>query len=316
MNNENNISGTSWEKRVLESLAKDVLKEQRASRRWGILFKFLTFAYLTIFILMLVPDDLSSAADKGPEHTAVLKIEGVVSSADQASADNVIRGLQAAFQNDNTKGLILSIDSPGGSPVQAAMIYDEILRLKKANPDIKVYAVASDFCTSAAYYIASAADEIYASKASIVGSIGVLMNSFGFVNTLEKVGVERRLMTAGELKGVMDPFSPIKAEEQAIVQSMLDNVHKQFIDDVRQGRGERLKEDSQTFSGRFWTGEQAVSNGLIDGLSTTAAVARDIIGVEKLVDFTPEEDVFTRLSEQIGASAGQAIGAKFNWSFQ
>jgi protease-4 len=244
-------------------------------------------------------------------HTAVVEIRGAIASDAEANAASIVSSLRAAFEEPSAQAVVLLIDSPGGSPVQAGIINDEIRRLKALH-DKKVYAVVEETCASAAYYIAVAADEIYADKASLVGSIGVLMDGFGFTGLMDKIGVERRLMTAGENKGFLDPFSPSDEKQQAVVQAMLDDIHQQFIAVVREGRGDRLKETPDTFSGLVWNGQQAVVLGLVDGLSNLDAVARDVVNAPELIDYTQREDWSTRLAKQIGASMGQGVAARLS----
>jgi protease-4 len=291
------------------------INETRRARRWGIFFKLLTFAYLFALLLLWMPDEFPDAPIKSDGHTAVVEVAGIIASEGKASADNVVTGLRRAFKDKNTKGVIIRINSPGGSPVQSGYINDEIRRLKGVHPDIPVYAVLADICASGGYYVAVAADKIYADKASIVGSIGVLMNGFGFVETLDKLGVERRLLTAGENKAVMDPFSPLKKSDVAHMQSMLDQIHRQFIQVVKEGRGDRLKGGDELFSGLFWSGEQSVELGLVDGLGSASYVARELIGVEEMVDFTPSENLFERLAERMGAGAASTLArvTGLNW---
>ncbi len=289
-----------WEREQLEKLMNSTLNEHRRTRRWGIFFKLLTFAYLITLLVVMVPDKFSSVPTKDGGHTALIEVKGVIAAGEPAGADSVITGLRAAFEDKDTKGVILRINSPGGSPVQSAYINDEITRLKEKYKGISVYAVIVDVCASGGYYIAAAADEIYADKGSIVGSIGVLMNGFGFEQAMSKLGVERRLLTAGEHKGIMDPFSPMKEGEQAHIQGMLDQLHQQFIDAVKRGRGDRLKDDEKLFSGLCWSGEESVKLGLADGLGSSSYVAREIIGAEKIVDFTPAENLFEKLAQRVG----------------
>jgi len=290
-----------WERDQLEKLVHSSLNEHRRTRRWGIFFKFLTFAYLFTLLVMMFPAKFSSSSIKKEGHTALIEVKGVIAAGEPAGADSVITGLRAAFEDKNTKGVVLRINSPGGSPVQSAYINDEITRLKEKHQDIPVYAVIVDVCASGGYYIAVAADEIYADKGSIVGSIGVLMNGFGFEQTMSKLGVERRLLTAGEHKAIMDPFSPMKEGEQDHVQGMLDQLHQQFIAVVKKGRGDRLKNDEKLFSGLFWSGEESVKLGLVDGLGSSSYVAREIIGEEEIVNFTPAENLFEKLAQRAGA---------------
>jgi len=299
-------SETHWERELLNRLAFATLNEQRRSRRWGIFFKVLIFLYIGVLLIYMV-SDWSGSAIPSVAHTAVVEVNGVIAADSEASADIINTGLKAAFKNKHVKGVILRINSPGGSPVQAGYIYDEIKRLRKLHENVKVYAVITDMCASGGYYIASAADEIYADKASMVGSIGVLMNGFGFVGTMEKLGVERRLLTAGAHKGMLDPFSPMKKEDKEHIQKMLDDVHQQFINAVKNGRGDRLKENPEIFSGLIWNGDESVKLGLVDGLGSSSYVAREIIGAEKLVDYTPKHNFLDRVAERFGASATKVL---------
>ncbi|MDJ0806529.1 MAG: S49 family peptidase [Gammaproteobacteria bacterium] len=303
-------SPDSWERRQLDKLLMSTLKENRRSRRWGIFFKSLTFAYLFLLLAMLIWSDewdMSQASLK--EHTALVEVDGIIAPETKASADKIVTGLRNAFKDKKTKAVILRLNTPGGSPVQSRYVNDEITRLRKKYPDIPLYAVVVDMCASGGYYIASAADEIYADRGSIVGSIGVLMNGFGFVEGMQNLGIERRLMTAGENKGIMDPFSPVSEEDKAHLQRMLDQLHGQFINRVKEGRGDRLKADEypEIFSGLFWSGEEAKRIGLIDAFGSSSYVAREIVGVEDIVDFTPEEDVWERFAERLGAGVAQGI---------
>ncbi len=295
-----------WERDVLNRLAFATLNEQRRSRRWGIFFKALAFIYFGA-IIFYVPSQWDAKSISTGDHTALVDIEGPIAVNTIANADTIVSGLRAAFKHKNTKAVILRINSPGGSPVQSGYVYDEIRRLRKIHKDIKLYAVISDICASGGYYIAAAADEIYADKASLVGSIGVLMNGFGFVDALAKLGVERRLITAGKHKGILDPFSPVKKEEQQHVQAMLDGVHKQFINVVKEGRGDRLKDSPEIFSGLFWNGEEGVELGLVDGLGSSSFVARNVVGVEKIVNFTVRESYFDRFADRIGATVASML---------
>ncbi len=313
MTDENNIipgaEGRSprWERDLLERLAFAALTEQRRARRWGIFFKLFFAAYL-VLILVIAQSDSWSGKALTTNHTALVDVEGVISADSLANADNVISGLRAAFENKSTQGIVLRANSPGGSPVQAGYINDEIKRLRAKYPKTPLYAVIGDVCASGCYYIVAAADKIYADKASIVGSIGVLMNGFGFVDTMKKVGAERRLMTAGEHKGFLDPFGPVKPAEAKHAQQMLDEIHRQFIETIRQGRGKALKETKDMFSGLFWTGEDAVKMGLVDSLGGTSYVAREVIGAEEIVDYTYRENVFDRFARRLGTAMAQTIG--------
>jgi protease-4 len=303
------LSGENWERDVLNRLAFATLNEQRRARRWSVFFKLLLFIYFGAVLFYVPGSDWGEVELAGGKHTALIDIEGVIAANSTANADSIISGLRSAFKNKNTVAIILRINSPGGSPVQAGYVYDEIRRLRAKYGAIKLYAVITDMCASGGYYIAAAADEIYADKASIVGSIGVLMDGFGFVDAMQKLGVERRLLTAGEHKGILDPFSPIKKDEQNHVQSLLDGVHQQFIDVVKQGRGGRLKESPQLFSGLFWNGEEGVKLGLVDGLGSSGYVAREIIGVEKIVDFTERVSYLDRFADRIGAAMANVLAS-------
>ena len=288
-----------WEKNTVEALAWEGVKEQRRSRRWGIFFKLLTFAYVAFFLWAFV--DWKAAGDIGSKsHTALVELKGLIAEGTDADAEEINGLLQSAFEDKNTKGVILEINSPGGTPVQAKAIYDEILRLRKKYPETKLYAVVSDLCASGGYYVASAAEEIYASEASIVGSIGVRMDGFGFQKVMEKLGVERRTLTAGENKALLDPFAPQNPEQQAHLQGMLDQVHQLFINDVKAGRGDRLKESDALFSGLIWSGEASLNLGLIDGYGSTDSVARELIGEENVVSFSPRQTLLEQLTEDVG----------------
>jgi protease-4 len=300
----------SWERELLERLLLASVKERQAARRWQ---WFRGFFWLSVLALFAAVFWWGPRASSGPlgAHTAVVEIRGAIASDADANAASIVSALRAAFEEPAAQAVVLLIDSPGGSPVQAGIINDEIRRLKALH-EKKVYAVVEETCASAAYYIAVAADEIYADKASLVGSIGVLMDGFGFTGLMDKIGVERRLMTAGENKGFLDPFSPSDEKQQAVVQAMLDDIHQQFIGVVREGRGDRLKENADTFSGLVWNGQQAVAEGLVDGLSSLDAVARDVVNAPELVDYTQREDWSTRLAKQIGASMGQGVATRLS----
>ncbi|MBN1005513.1 signal peptide peptidase SppA [Amphritea sp. ZJ14W] len=286
-------------------------KEQRAARRWGIFFKLLTFGYLFVILgIYLFADSFTPDMGEGGEHTAVVQVNGTIADGEDASADNIIGALRRAFKDEGTKAVILRINSPGGSPVQSGYVYDEVKRLRALHPEKKVYAVILDIGASGAYYIAASADEIYADKASLVGSIGVVSSGFGFVDLMEKVGVERRNLISGENKTFLDPFSPLKEKDRAFWQTVLDTTHRQFIEQVRKGRGDRLKENDQLFSGLVWTGEQALDLGLIDGLGSSSYVAREIVGAEKLVDFTPKGTPLEQLIDRLGVSFGKTIATQ------
>ena len=298
--------GQSWERGVLERLAFAAIKEQRSGRRWGIFFKLLAFGYVTIFILLSV--DWSWAGRTAERHTALIDLQGVIEAKGAANADQIVAALQHAFKDSATQGIILRLNSPGGSPVQAGIIFDEILRLRARYPKVPLYAVVEDVCASGSYYIAAAADRIYVDKASLVGSIGVLMDGFGFTGTMEKLGVERRLLTAGANKGFLDPFSPLGEAQRAHAQRMLDQIHRQFIAVVKKGRGDRLKESPDLFSGLVWTGEESVQLGLADAFGTVDSVARDVIKAETVIDYTEKGNLAERLAKRFGAAFGQSIG--------
>ncbi|HSW51855.1 MAG TPA: S49 family peptidase [Sulfuricaulis sp.] len=294
-----------WERDLLERLAFAAVTEQRRARRWGI-FKFLVVILLLVLYVVTLTNSLGGKA-LTTSHTALVDIEGVISADSLANADNVISGLRAAFDNTSAQGVVIRANSPGGSPVQAGYINDEIKRLRAKHPKTPLYAVIGDMCASGCYYVVAAADKIYADKASLVGSIGVLMNGFGFVDAMKKVGVERRLMTAGEHKGFLDPFGPVKPAEAKHAQQMLDEIHRQFIETIRQGRGAALKETKDMFSGLFWTGEDAVKLGLVDSLGGASYVAREVIGAEDIVDYTYRESFIDRFTRRLGTAMAQTI---------
>ena len=291
---------SQWDRKVLEKLALASLAEQKTRRRWGIFFKLLGFVYLTLVLLVVVdwgnPDKLTDG-----KHTALVYLHGTIEANGEASAEKINNALQSAFEDKGTAGVVLRINSPGGSPVQAGIINDEIRRLRSKYPDTPLYAVVEDVCASGGYYVAAAADKIYVDKASLVGSIGVLMDGFGFTGAMDKLGVERRLLTAGENKGFLDPFSPQDAKQKQFAQTMLQDIHKQFIEVVRQGRGSRLKETPELYSGLVWTGARSIELGLADGLGTVESVARDVIKAEKVLDYTMRENIAERFAKRFGA---------------
>ena len=308
MSDENKIQKDGWERDLLQQLAIDALKERRRSRRWGVFFKLLTFAYIGLLIYLVMPDSLGlKEMEKSKAHTALVDMEGVISPAQGVDADTVVEGLRDAFEDKNTKAVILRINSPGGSPVQSSYIQKEIVRLKKKYEDIPLYAVVSDICASGGYYVASAADRIFVNESSILGSIGVLMNGFGFTDAMDELGIERRLMTAGEHKGILDPFSPMSEFDRAHAQELLEELHRNFIDVVKQGRGERLGESEELFSGLFWSGPQAIELGLADEIGSAGYVAREVVGEERIVDFTQEDDPLERLADRLGAAAASTF---------
>jgi len=303
---EEQPNNPQWERGVLEKVALSAIKEQRSTRRWNI---FIKLAFLTYLVVVLVIGmgwiggrDVSQGS-----HTALVEINGVISSGGQASADKIMGGLRAAFKDKNTKGVVIRINSPGGSPVQAGYIYDEIRRLRAKHPGVPLYAVVEDICASGGYYIAAAADKIYVDKASIIGSIGVLMDGFGFTGTMEKLGVERRLLAAGENKGFLDPFSPIQDQQKVHAQTMLSDIHQQFISVVRQGRGKRLKETPDMFSGLLWVGQKSIDLGLADALGSLDHVAREVVKAEDIVDFSLQENIAERVARRFGAATAEAL---------
>ena len=302
-----------WERSVLEKVALRALDEQRRTRQWNALFRLMWFglslAVFAAFMGWIGKPDKEGVTGSAGRHTALIELEGVIAPGSKASAERMIKALDRAFKDSGTKGVVLRINSPGGSPVQAGYINDEIRRLRAKYPDIPLYVVVEDLCASGGYYVAAAADRIYVDKASLVGSIGVIISSFGFTGTMEKLGVERRAYHAGEHKDFLDPFAPENPADREHAQKMLDNIHQQFINVVRQGRGKRLKENPDLFSGLVWTGEQSIDLGLADGFGSLESVARDVIKAEKVVDYTPEEGLFESLSRRVGTSFGEAFGA-------
>lgn len=306
-----------WAKDLVTKLATDALVEKRRARRWGIFFKLLVMLYL-IALLWIGLGGTEWLSDLGQErqHTAIINITGSITDDAESNADNLVAGLRAAFKDEQTAGVILRINSPGGSPVQAGLVFEEIMRLREQHPTVPLYAVITDIGASGAYYIAAAAQDIYASPASLIGSIGVVAGGFGFVDTLEKLGIERRLYTAGDNKALLDPFSPEDSQQAAFFQALLDEVHQQFISAVQRGRGERLQDDSELFSGLVWTGERSVELGLIDGLGSTRYVAAELIGEERLVDFTRRLRWTDRLLLQIGQGIGVGVLEQGQWRLQ
>lgn len=290
---------------ALKDVAMAGITEQRRARRWSIFFKIMTLLLAAFFILSLLGAAFSKNKrfSSAKSYTAVVDVQGPIMQGAKASADKIIPSLQDAFKDPRAKGVMIRCNSPGGSPVQSAYVFDEIRRLRLKHPEKKVVAVASDVCASGGYFIIAAAEEIYADKSSIVGSIGVRMQNFGLVELMKKVGVENRELTAGENKAILDPFSPRNPEHEAFIKKQLENTHRHFIRAVKAGRGERIKSDNpDIFSGLFWTGEDAKELGLIDGYGSPASVARDIIKAEKMVDFNPKEDFIERLSRQISVA--------------
>lgn len=303
-----NPAPTPWERETLEKVLLASVNEQRRARLWGIFFKFALLAYL-IVVAWLVAKPMGGLMERHGDkaHTAVIDVAGPIMEGNPSDADNLIEGLRDAIKDKKTKGVILRMNSPGGSPVQSAYVYEEIKRVKKEKPELPIYAVVSDLCASGCYYVAAAADKIYVHPASVVGSIGVIMNGFGFVDSMQKLGVERRLLTAGEHKALLDPFSPVNPEEKQHIQGVIDSVHQQFINAVKQGRGERLKENPQLFSGLVWNGEESVKLGLADEFGNTRSVAKDVIKAEETVNFTPKERLLDRITHRLGATLASSL---------
>ncbi len=312
----NDNTESKLEQKMVNQLAREFLREQRRHRRWSIFFKSLLALYLFVFLIIYIGGEWQGGGFGGEKHTALIDIQGVISTGSEANADYIASGLRAAFKDENTAGVIVRINSPGGSPVQSGYVSDEIRRLRDKYPEIPLYAVISDLCASGGYYIASAADKIYADKASLVGSIGVIMSGFGFVETIDKLGIERRVRHAGESKAFLDPFSPQKEEELAHVDQLLDDVYQQFIDTVKEGRGDRLSTDEKIFSGLIWTGEQSLDLGLVDELGSAGYVAREVIGAEDIVDFTYRENYLDRFAGSLGASLASQISSILNYQLK
>lgn len=290
----------NWEREILEKLAFSSIREQRRGRRWGVFFKSLTFLYLFLLLFLAMGWIENSGMKSIDKHTALVNIHGMLTPDSVSSAANINASLRNAFNDKNTRGVILQINSPGGSPVQAGYINDEILRLRSIYPDIPLYAVVGDICASGGYYVAVAADKIFVDKASLVGSIGVMFDGFGFSDTLEKLGIERRLFTAGESKGFLDPFLPIDDKQKEHARSMLAQIHNQFVSVVRHGRGERLIDDPEIFSGIVWTGEKSIELGLADAMGSVDYVAREIIQAEDIIDYTAKEGLAERFAKRFG----------------
>jgi len=295
-----------WERELVTKLATAALKEQRRARLWGIFFKLLTFAYITLILIMAV-DWKSADVAGGKKYTAMVEVNGLIAPGTDASAEKITTALQAAFKDKSTQGVVVRINSPGGSPVQAQTIYDEMKRLRKKYPEIPLYAVVEDICASGGYFVAVGADRIFVGKASIVGSIGVLMNGFGFTGLMDKLGIERRLLTAGENKGMLDPFSPLDEKDKEHVKALMGDIHQQFIGVVREGRGKRLKESPEIFSGLIWTGQRSVDLGLADGFGSLEYVAREVIKAEEIRDFTITEGIAEKFARRFGAAAASAL---------
>jgi len=295
-----------WERELVNKLATAALKEQRRARLWGIFFKLLTFGYVTLILLMAV-DWKSSDMAGGKKYTAMVEVNGLIAPGTDASAEKITTALQAAFKDKSTQGVVVRINSPGGSPVQAQAIYDEMKRLRAKYPEIPLYAVVEDVCASGGYFVAAGADRIYVGRASIVGSIGVLMNGFGFTGLMDKLGIERRLITAGDNKGMLDPFSPLDEKDKEHVKTLMADIHQQFIGVVKEGRGKRLKESPEIFSGLIWTGQRSVDLGLADGFGSLEYVAREVVKAEDIRDFTLTEGVAEKLARRFGAAAANTF---------
>ncbi len=301
---------SKWEHNVIEKIALASIQEQSRARKWGIFFKSLFFIYVFSLLGMNVyPKIKDSLGGDGKYHTAVVDISGVIAEDKEANAADIIESLRDAVKDDQTKGIILHANSPGGSPVQSNYVYEEIRNIKKAHPSLPIYAVVSDICASGCYYIASASDKIFVNPSSLIGSIGVIMDGFGFVDVMQKLGVERRLLTAGAHKAMLDPFSPPKADETEFMQSLINQVHQQFITAVKTGRGDRLKETPDMFSGLVWTGEESIKIGISDAYGNDDFVAKNIIGAEKQVNVSQQKSFLDKMSGKLGASFGQALGS-------
>jgi protease IV len=308
MTDDGGRDNAQWERELVVKLAGAALREQRRARQWGIFFKLLTFAYISLILFMVVDWPTADGARTG-RHTAMVEVSGLIAPGTDASAERVTRALRAAFNDANTQGVVLRINSPGGSPVQAQVIHDEMRRLREKHPNIPLYAVVEDICASGGYFVAVAADQIYVSKASIVGSIGVMMNAFGFTGLMERLGIERRLITAGENKGMLDPFSPLQDKDLQYAKTLMNDIHEQFIAVVRAGRGTRLTETPETFSGLVWTGEKSIDLGLADGFGNVEFVAREVIKAEEVVDFTRRPGIAERLARRFGTGAAEALAS-------
>jgi protease-4 len=298
-------SDGQWERGLIEKLANAAHQEQRRARRWGIFFKLLTFAYVTVIILLAV--DWKGAGESAGRHTALVEVSGIIAPGADASAERVTAALQAAFKDKNTVGVLVRINSPGGSPVQAQAIYEEMRRLRQKHPGIPLHAVVEDLCASGGYYVAAGADRIFVARASIVGSIGVRMDSFGVTGLMEKLGVERRLLTAGDNKGFLDPFLPVDDKQKQHAQGLLNDIHQQFIGVVREGRGTRLKETPDMFSGLIWTGQKSVELGLADAFGSLEYVAREVFKAEHIVDYTQKENIAEKFARRLGAGAAGTL---------
>ncbi|MEE9411923.1 MAG: S49 family peptidase [Methylococcales bacterium] len=305
--NSDTPSTEHWEKSVLEKVALSAIEEQKRARRWSTFFKLLTFLYLAVVLYKVFVPGMGSTTVSSDSHTAVIDVVGMISEATESNADRITQGLRDAANHTGTKGIILRMNTPGGTPVQAAYIYDEIRAIKEQHPELPIFSVVSDICASGGYFIAAATDKIYVNKSSLIGSIGVLLNGFGFVDTMKKLGVERRLITSGSNKGILDPFLPMKKDDREHVENVLTKVHQHFIDAVKTGRGDRLQDDPRIFTGLFWSGEEGIELGLADGFGTVRSIAHDEIGETNLVNFTPQENLLDRLSGKFKVALQLAI---------
>lgn len=311
MNDSSETKPSSGEARdLLERLAFESLRERRRARRWSIFFKAFFAIYLVVILILVIGEEVTPSAD---EHTALVEVDGIIAPEGGVSADSVVNGLRSAFEAKHSRGVIVRINSPGGSPVQSDYINREIHRLRKLHPKKPLYAVITDVAASGGYYVAAAADKIYVNPSSIVGSIGVLMNGFGFVETMKKLGVERRLLTAGKYKGMMDPFSPVNPVEQGHVRLLLEQVHERFIDVVKEGRGDRLVDNEDLYTGLIWTGTEARELGLVDEFGSASYVAREVIGAKKIVDYTRKPSFLDRFAEQLGVGVGKVLARTLNY---
>ncbi len=300
-------TGEQWERGVLEKIALAGIKEQRSARRWGIFFKILTFTYVTLILFFAIDWKGRTEIMTDGKHTALVEVSGVIGPGTDASAERVNAALQAAFKDRNTQGVVVRVNSPGGSPVQSQNIYDEMRRLRVKYPAIPLYVVVEDMCASGGYFVAAGADRIYVSKSSLVGSIGVRMDGWGVTGLMDKLGVERRLLTAGDNKGFLDPFLPVDEKQKQHALAMLGEIHQQFINVVREGRGKRLKESPDLFSGLVWTGQKSVDLGLADGFGSLDYVAREVIKAEDIVDFSQKENLAEKFARRLGAGAASAL---------
>jgi len=314
MTNNHSSSDIENSQTLLNKIVLEYLQDKKRKRIWRWVKRAVVLLFILVVLYLFITTHNEERALRAGPHVGLIDLKGAIFDTQTASADNFIKGLVKAYENKSIKAIILRIDSPGGSPVQADYIYNTIVHYRKQHPDVKIYAVCADMCASAAYYVAAAADEIYANPSSLVGSIGVIYNGFGFVDAMQKVGIQRRLITAGRNKGFMDQFSPVVPDQEKLLQSMLVGIHQQFIDQVKKGRGARLHIDDDTFSGLFWTGVEAKKRGLIDGFGSSGQVARDVIKIEKLVDYTHEPSVIERISKNIGTALADelplALGVK------